>query len=58
MDGNEVLDATEVMALFKSELDKIYNGTDYDPEEREEEMEEMREAAYEEADTDKDGLIR
>ncbi|XP_037086650.1 nucleobindin-2-like isoform X3 [Pollicipes pollicipes] len=57
LDGNEVLDQMEVMALFKRELDKLYNGTDYDPREREEEMNEMRESTYAEVDTDKDGFI-
>ena len=53
-----MLDQNEVMALFKTELDKIYNGTDYDPRERDEEMNEMRESTYAEVDTDRDGLIR
>ncbi|XP_037069987.1 nucleobindin-2-like isoform X2 [Pollicipes pollicipes] len=57
VDGNEELDPTEVMALFKTELDKLYNGSDYDPREREEEMNEMRESTYAEVDTDQDGLI-
>ena len=58
LDGNELLDQNEGMALFKTELDKIYNGTDYDPREREEEMNEMRESTYAEVDTDRDGFIR
>ncbi|XP_043232121.1 nucleobindin-2-like isoform X4 [Amphibalanus amphitrite] len=57
VDGNELLDQNEVMALFKTELDKIYNGTDYDPRERDEEMNEMRESTYAEVDTDRDGFI-
>ena len=46
------------MALFKSELDKMYNGSDADPREREEEMNLMRETTYNETDTNQDGLIR
>ena len=58
LDGNEQLDPVETMALFKSELDKLYNGSDADPREREEEMNQMRETTYREVDVDKDGLIR
>ncbi|KAF0290683.1 Nucleobindin-2 [Amphibalanus amphitrite] len=57
VDGNEQLDPVETMALFKSELDKLYNSSDADPREREEEMNQMRETTYKEVDTDQDGLI-
>ena len=58
LDGNEQLDPVETMALFKSELDKLYNSSDADIREREEEMNQMREITYREVDSDKNGLIR
>ena len=48
----------ETMALFQNELNKMYNSSDADPREREEEMNQMRESAYKSIDTDRDGLIR
>ena len=60
MDGNGYWDQDEVKALFLKELDKLY--TEGAPEddiyERREEMERMREHVFNEADFDRDGVIR
>jgi len=60
LDGNGVWDANEVKALFKKELDKMYdpNAPEDDMKERAEEMERMREHVFNETDTDKNQLIR
>ena len=59
LDGNGVWDAVEVKALFKKELDKMYdpNAPEDDIRERYEEMERMREHVFNETDTNKDQLI-
>lgn len=53
------MDASEIEALFQIELDKIYNTSDpnYDPVERDEEMNRMREHVFNEIDKDKDGAV-
>jgi len=58
-DSNGYLDEFEVEALFQKELDKIFNTTDpdYDPVEREEEMNRMREHVFTEMDKNSDKLI-
>lgn len=58
-DSNGFLDEFEVEALFQRELDKIFNATDpeYDPVERDEEMNRMREHVFKEMDKDHDRLI-
>lgn len=50
----------EVKALFKKELDKMYdpNAPEDDLTERYEEMERMREHVFRESDSNKDNLIR
>lgn len=60
VDGNGVWDQDEVKALFLQELDKLYDkGTPQaDLLKRAEEMERMREHVFNEADLNKDGLIR
>lgn len=60
LDGNGYWDQMEVKALFKKELDKMYdpNAPEDDLNERYEEMERMREHVFKESDTDKDNLIR
>lgn len=60
MDGNGHWDQNEVKALFLKELDKLYQaGTpEDDMRERAEEMERMREHVFNEADVNRDGLIR
>lgn len=52
-------DETELKALFVKELDKVYQSgvPEDDLRERAEEMERMREHVFQEADTNKDGLI-
>ncbi|KAG0718055.1 Nucleobindin-2 [Chionoecetes opilio] len=59
LDGNGYWDQTEVKALFKKELDKMYdpNAPEDDMMERYEEMERMREHVFRESDADKDNLI-
>ncbi|XP_071548087.1 nucleobindin-2 isoform X2 [Panulirus ornatus] len=59
LDGNGYWDEMEVKALFKKELDKMYdpNAPEDDINERYEEMERMREHVFKESDTDKDNLI-
>ncbi|XP_045584888.2 nucleobindin-2 isoform X1 [Procambarus clarkii] len=59
LDGNGYWDEMEVKALFKKELDKMYdpNAPEDDINERFEEMERMREHVFKESDTDKDSLI-
>ncbi|XP_021953850.1 nucleobindin-2 isoform X3 [Folsomia candida] len=59
LDGNGVWDANEVKALFKKELDKMYdpNAPEDDVRERVEEMERMREHVFNETDTNRDQLI-
>lgn len=59
IDGNKHWDQMELEALFQIELDKIYNTTDplYDPKEREEEANRMREHVVNEIDKNKDGLV-
>lgn len=58
-DSNGYLDEFEIEALFQKELDKIFNVTDpeYDPVEREEEMNRMREHVFTEMDKDSDKVI-
>jgi siroheme synthase (precorrin-2 oxidase/ferrochelatase) len=53
------LDEFEIEALFQIELDKIFNKTDpsFDPLEREEEMNRMREHVMNEIDRDKDRMV-
>lgn len=60
IDGNGVWDQDEVKALFLKELDKLYTpGTmQHDLLKRTEEMERMREHVFNEADLNKDGLIK
>jgi hypothetical protein len=53
-------DEFEVAALFQSEIHKIYNSKeqpDYDPAERDEEMNRMREHYMNEFDINKDRII-
>lgn len=59
LDGNQVLDEYEIEALFQIELDKIFNATDpeYDPLEREEEANRMREHVFTEIDKNGDRMI-
>lgn len=59
IDGNGFWDENEVKVLFINELNKMYQaGTpEDDMKERAEEMERMREHVFQEADTNKDGLI-
>ncbi|GLG96125.1 Uncharacterized protein GBIM_02944, partial [Gryllus bimaculatus] len=59
LDGNGAWDEEEVKALFLKELDKLYQAgaPEDDMRERREEMERMREHVFNEADTNKDGLI-
>ncbi|KAL7044745.1 hypothetical protein ACKWTF_002039 [Chironomus riparius] len=59
VDGNGFWDEQEVKALFKTELDKVYQQglPEDDMRERAEEMERMREHVFKEADTDRDHLI-
>lgn len=59
IDGNNYWDEFEVEALFNIELDKIYNRTDpeFDPAERFEEMNRMREHVFGEIDKNKDRLV-
>lgn len=59
LDGNGYWDQTEVKALFKKELDKMYdpNAPEDDIMERYEEMERMREHVFRESDSNKDNLI-
>ena len=53
------MDEFEIEALFQIELDKIFNKTDpsFDPLEREEEMNRMREHVMNEIDRDKDRMV-
>lgn len=59
VDGNGFWDEQEVKALFKSELDKVYQQglPEDDMRERAEEMERMREHVFKEADLNRDHLI-
>ncbi|CAL8119902.1 unnamed protein product [Orchesella dallaii] len=59
LDGNGHWDANEVKALFRKELDKMYdpNAPEDDMKERFEEMERMREHVFNETDTNKDQMI-
>ncbi|XP_063869359.1 nucleobindin-2-like isoform X2 [Scylla paramamosain] len=59
LDGNGYWDQTEVKALFKKELDKMYdpNAPEDDMMERYEEMERMREHVFQESDINRDNLI-
>lgn len=59
VDGNGFWDEMEVKALFKTELDKVYQQglPEDDMRERAEEMERMREHVYKEADGNQDRLI-
>ncbi|XP_045123394.1 nucleobindin-2-like isoform X3 [Portunus trituberculatus] len=59
LDGNGYWDQTEVKALFKKELDKMYdpNAPEDDMMERYEEMERMREHVFQESDLNRDNLI-
>lgn len=59
VDGNGFWDEMEVKALFKLELDKVYQQglPEDDMRERAEEMERMREHVYKEADVNRDRLI-
>lgn len=59
VDGNGFWDEQEVKALFKSELDKVYQSglPEDDMRERAEEMERMREHVFKEADLNRDHLI-
>lgn len=58
-DGNGFLDEFEIEALFQIELDKVFNSTnpEYDPIEREEEMNRMREHVFKEMDKNQDKMI-
>jgi len=58
-DSNGFLDEFEIEGLFQIELDKIFNKTDpsFDPLEREEEMNRMREHVMNEIDRDKDRMV-
>lgn len=60
VDGNGVWDQDEVKVLFLKELDKLYDrgALQGDLSRRAEEMERMREHLFNEADLNKDGLIR
>ncbi|XP_063585450.1 nucleobindin-2-like [Penaeus indicus] len=60
LDGNGYWDEMEVKALFKKELDKMYdpNAPEDDINERYEEMERMREHVFKESDINRDNLIR
>jgi len=53
------LDTYELETMFLNDLDKVYNESDpnTDKQEREEEMERMREHVLKNMDTDKDGLV-
>lgn len=57
--GDGYLDAYELETFFLADLDKAYNESDPDTDrqEREEEMERMREHVLKNMDTDKDGLV-
>jgi hypothetical protein len=59
VDNNGFWDEQEVKALFKTELDKVYQQglPEDDMRERAEEMERMREHVFKEADTDRNHLI-
>ncbi|XP_069976556.1 nucleobindin-2-like [Penaeus vannamei] len=59
LDGNGYWDEMEVKALFKKELDKMYdpNAPEDDINERYEEMERMREHVFKESDINRDNLI-
>ncbi len=59
MDGNGFLDEFEIEALFQNELDKLFNVSDplYDPQEREEEANRMRQHVFTEIDKDGDKMI-
>lgn len=59
VDGNGFWDEQEVKALFKIELDKVYQQglPEDDMRERAEEMERMREHVFKEADINRDHLI-
>lgn len=59
VDNNGFWDEMEVKALFKTELDKVYQQglPEDDMRERAEEMERMREHVYKEADVNRDRLI-
>lgn len=59
VDGNGFWDEQEVKALFKTELDKVYQSglPEDDMRERAEEMERMREHVFKEADTNNDHLL-
>lgn len=59
VDGNGFWDEMEVKALFKTELDKVYQQglPEDDMRERAEEMERMREHVYKETDMNRDRLI-
>ncbi|KAK7075573.1 Nucleobindin-2 [Halocaridina rubra] len=59
LDGNGYWDEMEVKALFKKELDKMYdpNASEDDMNERYEEMERMREHVFKESDVNRDSLI-
>lgn len=60
IDDNGVWDQNEVKALFIKDLDEMYGKgiPEDDLLEKEEEMERMREHIFNEADLNKDGLIR
>lgn len=57
--GDGYLDVYELETFFLADLDKVYNESDptNDPQERNEEMERMREHVLKNMDTDKDGLV-
>lgn len=59
LDSNGLWDQDEVKALFIKELDKMYSegAPEDDMNERLEEMERMREAVFQEVDTNRDGFI-
>lgn len=59
IDGNNYLDEFEIEALFQIELDKIFNASapEYDPAEREEEANRMREHVFSEIDKNRDKMI-
>lgn len=59
VDGNGFWDQDEVKALFRKELDKMYNegAPEDDLVERAEEMERMREHVFTEVDRNGDGVI-
>lgn len=60
LNDDDMWDEFEVAALFQSEIHKIYNSKeqpDYDPVERDEEMNRMREHYMNEFDLDKDRII-